>query len=507
MAHPGSTVGYNMHPRMLTAFNETKPELAWSVDPRCVVTRKAFRDRLKRGMGVEEALTTPPSAAGSSVGNKGNLHEAYGKWKTIPQWAADPRCKVSRTGLRQRLAKGQPLEEALAGAPLRSPDYGPKEAFGESRATWVEWVDDPRCIVSYETLILRLAQGMSPEAAMTSTYAERRRANTATYSFDGHERTLRELIDDPRCPLDEPSTLHARIHRLGMPVDDAVTSPRDERASSAEGHLLAFLRGLGVEVVHHDRTVIRPRELDMYLPGHRLAIEYNGLWWHSERYLDRAYHHDKWERCCAAGVQLVQIWQDDYMAHPALIHASLAHKLGLSAGRTFARNTDVEEVPGPAASEFLDRFHIQGSVGASIHVGLRSRGDLVAVCSFTRGGGLTWELSRYATSTSVVGGFTKCLAYFTRHHKWSAIKTFADHCVSDGGLYRKAGFTQDGVLAPDYCYVVGSRRVHKFNFRLDRFRRNPDLLYEEGLTERQLADLNDLPRLWDAGKTRWVLRP
>jgi len=493
--------------RLRTAFGETKSELAWSNDPRCVITRKAFRDRLKRGMGVEEALTSPPTATGSAVGNKGVLHEAFGETKTLPQWAVDPRCRVSRTGLRQRLAKDQPLEEALVGAPLRGPDYLPKAAFDTSLPTWVAWAADPRCVVPYQTLLVRLARGMDPVEAMTTSPDDLRRTQTATYPFDGDDRTLTEMIADPRCSLGDTSTLHARIHKLGMPVHEAVTRPRIERSSLAEEQLIAFVRGLGVEVVRHDRSVAYPREIDLYIPGHRLGVEYNGVYWHSERYLARSYHHDKWEACRAAGVQLVQVWQDDYSARPELIHAGLAHKLGLTPSRTFARNTVAGELGGTAANEFLDRFHIQGGVGASVHVGLGADGTLVAVCSFTRGGGHQWDLTRYATATSVVGGFTKCLAYFTRNHQWSAIKTFSDHCVSDGGLYRKAGFALDAVLPPDYRYVVGGRRIHKFSYRLDRFRRDPHLLYEEGLTERQLAELNDLPRIWDAGKTRWVLRP
>lgn len=40
--------------------------------------------------------------------------------------------------------------------------------------------------------------------------------------------------------------------------------------------------------------------------------------------------------------------------------------------------------------------------------------------------------------------------------------------------------------------------------RTKRFRNDPELQYVEGYTEKQLAELNNLPRIWDAGKTRWV---
>ena len=85
------------------------------------------------------------------------------------------------------------------------------------------------------------------------------------------------------------------------------------------------------------------------------------------------------------------------------------------------------------------------------------------------------------------------------------IVTFSDHEVSDGGLYQTLGFTLDKELKPDYRYVVDGRRVHKFNYRLKKFRNDPNLEYQEGLSERELALLNGIPRVWDCGKTRWVM--
>lgn len=82
--------------------------------------------------------------------------------------------------------------------------------------------------------------------------------------------------------------------------------------------------------------------------------------------------------------------------------------------------------------------------------------------------------------------------------------TFADHTLSQGGLYLNNGFVAEKVLAPDYSYVVRGKRVHKFNYRLARFKSDPNLKHEEGLTERELALLNRTPRIWDCGKTRYV---
>lgn len=83
--------------------------------------------------------------------------------------------------------------------------------------------------------------------------------------------------------------------------------------------------------------------------------------------------------------------------------------------------------------------------------------------------------------------------------------TFADHTLSDGGMYERLGFVVDGELKPDYMYVVNGIRVHKFNYRLKRFREDDSLRYEDGMSESELARLNGLDRVYDVGKVRYVL--
>ena len=87
----------------------------------------------------------------------------------------------------------------------------------------------------------------------------------------------------------------------------------------------------------------------------------------------------------------------------------------------------------------------------------------------------------------------------------SEIVTFADHQVSDGSVYEKLGFMLDKELAPDYRYLVNEERKHKFGYRISKFKNDPGLKYEDGLTESQLAKINGLGRIWDCGKSRYVI--
>lgn len=288
---------------------------------------------------------------------------------------------------------------------------------------------------------------------------------------------------------------------------------RSYGTSRGEQELCAFIESLGFHVVQNDRTVISPKELDCYVPDKHLAFEYNGLYWHSEdRGKDSRYHHDKVNACAAQGIRLVMVWEDDWRDRNAIMKEHIREVLHVSnLPRVSARQCVASEIPSSTARSFLESYHIQGFSAASSYLGLYAPDhSLCAVMSFMRmHDNDAYTLSRYATSCIVRGGHSKLLKEFIMKHHPSRLVTFADISFSDGGLYESTGWENDGDIKPDYSYVdMGDEcpvRYHKFNYRLKRFRNDDLLYYRDGLSERQLADANGLLRVWDCGKTRYVM--
>ena len=95
--------------------------------------------------------------------------------------------------------------------------------------------------------------------------------------------------------------------------------------------------------------------------------------------------------------------------------------------------------------------------------------------------------------------------YVKEQYVCSKIYTFSDNSSSNGELYYNNGFSLESIINPDYSYLYENQRVHKFNFRKERFMRDSSLQYKEGLSEKQLADLNGIYRIYDSGKKKWVL--
>lgn len=297
------------------------------------------------------------------------------------------------------------------------------------------------------------------------------------------------------------ATVKDRVRGTACPKC-ATTISRQEQ--EIVDYLKTFYPNLDIQT--STRKIIPPLELDIYIPTKNIAIEFNGLYWHDERSKNQNYHHRKWLECKNKGIQLIQIWEDDWNKRKDIVLNSLTRKIGdaISLTKTYARNTAVVQLNTKEAQEFMNNNHIQGFASGTYYYGLQDKNlQIKALLILKKEQNNTYNIIRYATSENVPGGFTKLLSYSIKTLKAHKYVTFADHTISNGALYINNGFTAAAEIKPDYMYVVNNERKHKFGYRLTKFKNDPNLTYDPTMTEKQLAELNNIPRIWDAGKTRY----
>lgn len=69
------------------------------------------------------------------------------------------------------------------------------------------------------------------------------------------------------------------------------------------------------ECIRNSRDIISPLELDLYYPEKKIAVEYNGDYWHSEEFKDKDYHYNKFKMCYDLGITLVSIFESEWNSH------------------------------------------------------------------------------------------------------------------------------------------------------------------------------------------------
>lgn len=268
----------------------------------------------------------------------------------------------------------------------------------------------------------------------------------------------------------------------------------------------SFLKSLDIKTKICDRSLIAPYELDIVIPEHKIAIELDGLFYHSELFKDKNYHKTKTDLCESKGYQLLHIFEDEWLYKRDIVERMIKAKLGLLDDRVYARKCSIGGISKLNKKNFLNTYHIQGNCNSSVEIGLYEQEELIASMAFKKLSNGAYELTRYATSKSVVGGFSKLLEHFKKNYEWNEIITFADRRYSNGGLYEKCGFDLIDRLYPDYYYVDNKQnRFHKFNFR-HIFLKKKLKNYDPTLSEHQNCLNHGYYRIYDCGKLKYRLK-
>jgi len=273
-----------------------------------------------------------------------------------------------------------------------------------------------------------------------------------------------------------------------------ICNPINTQNSNREKELLIFIEKIyNGNILTNNRKIITPYELDIYLPDLNLAFEFNGLYWHNEDYKPNNYHLNKTNECKKLGIQLIHIWEDDWLYKNEIVKSMILNKLGKTTNKIYGRKTEVREVTdNRLIRKFLNDNHIQGFVGSRIKLGLYYENKLVSLMTFKKTTLNNYELNRFCNEINiiVIGGASKLFKYFNEKYDVNNITSFSNNAYSSGDLYLKLNFRVDKLLQPDFHFILNHKREHKFNFRKNRIK-YPKIK-------------KDLKKIYDAGKIKFI---
>lgn len=301
--------------------------------------------------------------------------------------------------------------------------------------------------------------------------------------------------------------------------------PRCNHMKSGPEEEVAGLLSNYARVIRRDRSLIGPKELDIFLPEVNLAVEFCGEYWHShgdaeDEAARSMNHYNKHRACAEKGIRLLTIYASEWRDRQYALRRLLRNAAGKARGKVMARKCVISKVDHKAAVSFYERYHPQGGAGHGEHYGLYWKGNLVACMRFTHGANdrgqnkrRVWTLTRYATRVTVSGGASRLFAAFTKEHRPKEVKSFSDNRYFDGGMYQALGFVLAEITAPDY--QVWHPKAGLSNKPAWQRRSIPLRAREIGIdvgfdpetdprTERDMTYLLGARRIYDCGKKRWV---
>lgn len=283
--------------------------------------------------------------------------------------------------------------------------------------------------------------------------------------------------------------------------------------TSLELFIRNILDEYDISYTTNDRSILSGKELDIYLPDYKLAIECNGIYWHSSKSSkSKDYHYNKWKTCKEQGIQLLTVWEDQIKNKPSIVRNLILSRLGIYDKKIGARQCIIHDVTPKESRKFLNTHHLQGSVSGSVRLGLYHGNELIALMIFGRtrkslgqkSHDNTYELYRYCCKSGVhiQGGASKLFAQFLIDHPRCIVESFSSNDISDGTLYRVLGFVHAGEQKGTYWYInMKMERFHRYTFRKDVLIRNGA---DPNMTEFQITDGMGLFRIYDSGQQKWI---
>lgn len=261
----------------------------------------------------------------------------------------------------------------------------------------------------------------------------------------------------------------------------------------------------------NDKKLIAPYEIDIICHEKKIAVEYCGLYWHSEYYgsKEKTYHKNKFMLCKEKGYELITVFESDDMSK---VISLLKSKLGLTK-RVFARKCKVSIISSVSAASFHNKHHLHKAVGGKIHYGLYYNEELLMVLSMGKSRfskEYEWECVRMTghSEYNVIGGASKLFKKFFIDYDVKSCVTFSDLRFGEGKVYQYCGFTFKEHTSPNYWYFDKNKptKIHS-RVKFQKHKLKEKLIhFDSNKTEYKNMLDNKYDRIWDCGNALWEIR-
>lgn len=219
------------------------------------------------------------------------------------------------------------------------------------------------------------------------------------------------------------------------------------------------------EMIINDRKSIFPLELDIFIPKFNLAIEVNGVFYHSAKTksdipLYQYKHQRKTLLCNEKGISLIQVTDLDIEQKFEKIQKLLDYRINsFSSQKIHARNCQVELIDTKMAMDFCNHYHYNGYVNSTYKIGLFYNNELISVMTIRKSRYFNnsrnyWEIIRFCSSYVILGGFSKMIGFFRRMISSEPIISYVDLSLGHTGIsYEKTGFQLVKITEPGYIWI------------------------------------------------------
>lgn len=234
-----------------------------------------------------------------------------------------------------------------------------------------------------------------------------------------------------------------------------------------------------------------------------LLIECHGLRYHSTELRDsREIDRKKRRLAIENGFEYVMFYEDEIKNNTLKVFKTISSKLRrepkikVRPQKLVFKKVDKKDIEG-----FLNNNHYIGSASAKYYFAAYFNDIIVGAMLFgqpTRQNIDGIELKRFCVHNDyeIYGLGSWMLKRAFENGVTKPIVSYSDNRLHNGELYKKLGFKKVGESRQDYYWTKDNKRYHKSSLRKPK---------ECDITETELRTAQNYHRIWDLGKTKWIL--
>jgi len=302
--------------------------------------------------------------------------------------------------------------------------------------------------------------------------------------------------------------------------------------SRIENNIFNFIsNNYSGKIIKNDRKILNGLELDIYIPDLKIAFEINGNYWHSYGKVEsnvsetqnnlifqKNRHLIKTEDCEKQGIQLIHIFENEFLNKMNIWKSVILNKIGLFNKRYYAGKLQIKEVSFTRADIFLEENHLQGKINSNIQLGLYDQNNLISLMTFGEkkisndigNKEDAFELLRFSSKLNMVcvGGFSKLIKYFKNYYLNDKIlysfenRKWSSHL---NNVYVKNGFIKIKNTYPNFNVFLNSNPLKMqspFSFQKHNLQKKLEVF---DLTKTSIENiiLNNYRIIWDCGNIKY----
>ncbi len=157
-------------------------------------------------------------------------------------------------------------------------------------------------------------------------------------------------------------------------------------------------------------------EIDIYLPELNIGFEFNGLYYHSNKFKEKNYHINKSDFFNERGIRIIYVWEDDWDLRKEVVKDKIKSSIGLYDVEISSIICDIKLVENNTLiKEFLLKNNLKGYIKSSIKIGLFLQDELVFLITFNKKNN-DWTISNICPRLGydIIGAFDRILDYFIK---------------------------------------------------------------------------------------------